>query len=128
MEKRWIFLIALLPFVLFALAGYQYGAFLLYMVPAIFCVVQYFYPTIILWGIFFLTFISGAGVYLYLLFSDLYKLATGVRPQALLDFDDSIVFITLVLVLVWIAYILFISRPDLSFSNTPSGNSNENTT
>ena len=84
------------------------------MIPAILCLVQFLYPTIFLWGIFFIIFLSGSAVYSFLLITDIYKIIVGIRPSTLLDIDDSVVFILLLAILIGITYILFISRPQLT--------------
>jgi len=84
------------------------------MIPALLCLVQFFYPTIFLWGLFFIIFLLGSAVYFFLLLSDIYKLIIGLRPAALLDVDDSVVFILLLAILIVITFVLFVSRPRLT--------------
>jgi len=110
-ELRWIYLIAAFPFIAFAFAGWDYGAFFLYITPAVLCLFQYFYPTVIGWFFFFSVFCVGAAAYLWLLLTDVIKLIIGERPRALLDADDSFVFILLEILLCAISYGLFKIRP-----------------
>ena len=110
-ELRWIYLVAAFPFIAFAIAGWEYGAFFLYITPAVICLIQYFYPTVIGWLFFFSIFCVGTAAYLWLLLTDVVKLFAGKRPSALLDCDDSIVFILLVILLSAISYGLFKIRP-----------------
>jgi hypothetical protein len=84
------------------------------MIPALLCLVQFFYPTIFLWGLFFIIFLSGSAVYCFLFLFDIYKLIIGLRPSALLDVDDSVVFILLLAILIGITFVLFVSRPRLT--------------
>ncbi len=114
MRRQWIFIIACIPFVLFGLIGAQYGAFFLYMIPGGLCIIQFFYPTIFLWGLFFIIFLSSSATYLFILLTDIFKLFNGLRPSALLDIDDSVVFILLLLILIGITFVLFFSRPRLT--------------
>ena len=53
----------------------------------------------------------GAAAYLWLLLTDVIKLFVGERPRALLDTDDSFVFILLEILLCAISYGLFKIRP-----------------
>lgn len=111
MNRRWIFLIAIIPFSLLALMGAEYGAFFLYFWPALLCLIQFIYPTIFLWGIFLIVFLSGSVAYFILILKDIYKLIVGSSPSILIDFDDSIVFILFFIILVAITLGIFLSRP-----------------
>lgn len=110
-KMRWIYLLAAFPIIAFALAGWEYGAFPLYITPAVLCLVQYFYPTVCGWFVFFSIFCIGSAAYFWLLFTDVIKIFVGDRPRALLDADDSFVFILLVILLCAITYGLFKLRP-----------------
>ena len=113
-------MIAVIPLILFGLISYEYGAFLLYIIPALLCLVQYFFPTIFLWGLFFTIFAAGSAIYSFLIISDIYKLIIGVYPSLLLDVNDSAAFILLLAILVGITFVLFTSRPRLSLTNGKS--------
>lgn len=115
LERRWIYIIIFGLLFLLAWMGTHYNikSVLLYLIPATLSIVQYLYPTVILWGTFFFLAFSSAGFYLYAMAFDMIKLITGVRPSILVDTDDSIIIIAFVCILVWIVYILFVSRPQL---------------
>ena len=113
-KRRWIFLVAFVLFTLVALIGADYGAFLIYMVPAMLCILQYFYPRILVWGILFVIFLLGSVMYSCLLIADIYRLVVGVRPWTLVDVNDSVVFILLSAIVVGITFVVFVSRPRLT--------------
>ena len=113
-KRNWIFIIGCILFVLLGLIGSQYGAFFIYMIPAVLCIIQFCYPTIFLWGLFLILFLSASTIYFILLLTDIYKLITGLRPIALMDLDDSFVFIFLLAILLGITIVLFFSRPKLT--------------
>ena len=86
---NWLYLAASLPFLLFAAWGAEYGAFWIYLAPAVLCVVQFFFPTRLGWGL--MTVLYGGAVVLYtgLAVADLWRLATGEPLDLFLDADDS---------------------------------------
>ena len=112
-KGRWLFVLASLPFLIFALIGREYGAFPLYIIPAVICIVQLFYSTMFSWIIIFSLYFIGSSVYVFLLIGDIVKIIKKVRPEALLDFDDSVVFILLVIILVVVTLGLLRYRPRL---------------
>lgn len=112
-KGQWLFIIASLPFLAFALIGWQYGAFYFYAIPAVICIAQIIYPTMFGWLAIFSLYFVGTSIYIVLLAGDILKIIIKVRPKALLDFDDSIVFIFFVVVLIAVTFGLFKYRPKL---------------
>ncbi len=110
-KAKWIYLIGSIPLAIFALIGLDYGAFFLYAIPAIILIFQFLYPTLVGWLFFLLIFTAGAITYTVLLISDIIKLAQGIRPSALVDIDDSIVFIFLIILLWGLTYGAFKMKP-----------------
>ena len=111
-KARWVYLLAAIPFVIFGLIGYDYGAAPLYAVPAILCLVQFLHPTMFLWYAFFGVFIAADALYLSLAFSDLFKFASGERPKVFVDADDSAGFALLIVTLLVVTAVLFRARPN----------------
>jgi hypothetical protein len=113
-QGSWIFLIAAVPWVLTALFAYEYGGFYFYIVPAVLCLVQYFYPTRFLWGCFFGIFTLAAVVYTGFFAVDLVRIIIGAQPDVFVDLDDSVMVLMFWSVLVFVPLFLFTHRPDLS--------------
>ena len=97
---------------LLALAGYKYGAFLYYIIPAILSLIHSIYPTFVVWGIFFIAFSAAAIFYILILLTDLFKLTVGLKPQMYFMTGDSMGYVFITIVLIVIAYLLFRSRPN----------------
>lgn len=112
-QGRWVYILGSITLLLFALWGWEYGAFMPYLPIAALCIVQCFYPTMIGWGILFCVYLTGAGMYLYIFFRDLFQLIIGSKSATsiLVDLDDSIVFITLIGLIMVIAFSLYKIRP-----------------
>jgi hypothetical protein len=109
----WIYMLAAIPLLFFALWGWEYGAFFLYFSLAALCLIQYFYPTILGWVILFSIYMAGAATYLYVYFKDLFQLLRGVKSgnSIFIDWDDSVVFTILIALIVAIALNLYKKRP-----------------
>lgn len=107
---NWLYLAASLPFLLFAAWGAEYGAFWIYLAPAVLCVVQFFFPTRLGWGL--VTVLYGGAVVLYagLAVADLWRLATG-EPLDLFDADDSVWFLVMLAFLYVLLVGLVVSSP-----------------
>lgn len=110
-KHKWIYLVGFVPWILIAIIGAEYGAFWFYVIPAILCLVQYFFPTILLWGVCFFLYLVPIIYYLNYLLADIYRLLVGIRPTAMVNYVDSLVFITFEIVLLLVTYFIFLSRP-----------------
>lgn len=110
---KWIYILATIPLLFFALWGWEYGAFVLYFAPAVLCLIQYLYPTILCWLILFSIYLAGAVAYLYLYFRDLFQVISGAKSgnSIFADWDDSVIFTILVALIVVIALKLYQKRP-----------------
>jgi hypothetical protein len=106
-KMRWVYLVAGIPFISFAIAGYHYDAFFTYLIPALLCLLQYYYPTIFGWIVFVLVYSLGSCGYLFLLIKDIIRYVEGKRTEILIDFGDSLVFISLLLLILIITFLLF---------------------
>ena len=113
MKGCWVFLFPAVVLSLIGITGYEYGALFLYLVPALICLAQCFYPTVFVRGLFFVIFSAGSAVYCVAILSDVYRLAVGGHPSILLDVDDSVVFILFLLILLVITFALYAIRPGL---------------
>lgn len=107
----WVYLLAALPLLVFALIGVEYGAFLLYLVPALICIIQFFRPTKVVWLVVSVVYLAGTATYVVALIADLVHLARGRQPSILVDSDDSAVFVLLVVFLVSVCFGLLKVRP-----------------
>ncbi|HSG31103.1 MAG TPA: hypothetical protein VLB82_06100 [Thermodesulfobacteriota bacterium] len=105
-SRSLIYLVAAIPFILVGLFGWEHGAFWFYLVPAIIAVVQFFKPRMFIWCLLLLIYFVASIQYFYLLIADIIRILTGGSPSALLDTDDSVVFITFVLVIVSVTVFL----------------------
>jgi len=112
-QKRWIFIIAAIPAMLFALWGWEYGAFFLYFPLAAICLCQFFYPTIAGWGFLFAVYSIGAVFYVYVFIRDIIQLILGDTSAAsiFVDLDDSFFFLILITVIVSVAFGLYRMKP-----------------
>ena len=111
---RWIFLVAALPFLFLAVLGIEYGAFFMYLVPSVLCVIQFLFPTLLGWFIVLVFCISACAVYGYVLAIDVLKLLSDQRPDKLINGTDATVFIVGFAVLLAISVILWVARPKLT--------------
>jgi hypothetical protein len=110
-KARWVFIIASLPFFLFSLWGYQYGAFIFYFIPGLICIAHFFYPTLFGWFFIFCLYIIGSCYYLFAVFEDIYKILGGRPSGIFLDFDDTIIFSILILIIIALTFALIKLRP-----------------
>jgi hypothetical protein len=110
-KARWIFIVASLPLFLFALMGLQYGAFFVYFGLGIICLWQVFYPTLIGWAFILLVFMGGASLYLIETVKDIIKIVSGERPNIFVDFDDSMFFGIVILLILVVAVVLIKAKP-----------------
>jgi hypothetical protein len=108
---NWLYLASSLPFLLFAAWGAEYGASWIYLAPAALCVVQFFFPTRLGWGL--VTVLYGGAVILYtgLALADLWRLATGEPLDLFLDADDSAWFLVMLAFLYVLLVGLVVSSP-----------------
>lgn len=112
-KGRWIYLLAAVPFFLFALTGIAYGAFLLYFLPALLCVIQFIRPTIFLWATILGMFTCGSVAYLFETGKELLGIIAGERAKIFLNAADSSVFTLLLVVLISISVALIRWKPEL---------------
>jgi len=110
-QGSWVYLLAALPLLVFAVVGLEYGAWAFYLIPALICVVQFFRPTKSVWFVLFLLYLVGTAAYVVALVKDIVQLGGGGQPSILLDSDDSVVFVLLVIYLLAVCYGLFRVRP-----------------
>jgi hypothetical protein len=110
-RSRWIFIIASLPFFLFALWGYQYGAFPFYFIPGLICIVQFFYPTLLGWFLIFCLYLIGSGLYIFVVLKDIFKMIGGQRSGIFVDLSDTVFFCILILLIFVLAVALIKLRP-----------------
>jgi len=110
-QGSWVYLLAAMPVLVFAIVGLEYGAWAFYLLPALLCLVQFFRPTKPVWFVLFVLYLVGTAAYVVALIKDVGQLADGGRPSILLDSDDSVVFVLLVLYLLAMCYGMFRVRP-----------------
>jgi hypothetical protein len=96
---------------LFALVGWEYGAFPLYTVLASICLLQAIRPTPLGWALVATLYGAGSATYLYLLVKDVIRIAGGDQASIFLTPGDGGVFILLVILLLAIDVALAIYRP-----------------
>lgn len=108
---RWFFLLAAVPLVLFALIGAAYGGFLPYALLATVCICQFFYPTLLGWGVVLLVAVAGLVSYGYAAVMDIVRLANGASPSIFLNTTDTFAFVLLIGVIATVAVGLIMNRP-----------------
>ena len=109
----WVYVLASVPLALFAVVGWEYGAFWLYFVPALICIAQFLRPTKPVWLFLVGLYLVGSAMYLVLLGQDLVRLVTA-EPKVLVDCDDALAVVALVVMLVGVTYGLLRVRPHRS--------------
>lgn len=109
-KGKWVYLLASLPFLLFALVGIEYGAFLLYFLPALLCVIQYIHPNIFLWASFLGIFTCGSVTFLFTFGKQLLGNFSG---QEITNAADLSALFLLISVLISISIALIRWKPDL---------------
>jgi hypothetical protein len=108
--SRLVYLAAALPFLAFALLGAEYGAFGLYLAPAVLCAVQFFFPTTLGWTLITVLYGSAVLLYTWLALADLWRLMRGEAVSLFLDSDDSLAFLFLLALLyLFLVALLFVS-------------------
>ena len=108
---RGVFVVAALPLAMFALVGWEYGAFPLYAVLASICLVQAIRPTLLGWALVATLYVAGSATYLNLLVKDVIGIAGGSQASIFLTPGDGSVFVLLVVLLLTIAVALAMHRP-----------------
>jgi hypothetical protein len=96
---------------LFALVGWEYGAFPLYAALASICLLQAIRPTLLGWALVATLYAAGSATYLYLLVKDVIGIAGGDQASIFLTPGDGSVFVLLVILLLAIDVALAIHRP-----------------
>lgn len=86
---RWVYLVASVPILLFALWGVEYGAFWFYLVPAVICIAQFFVPTRLGWFVVTGLYATGALLYTWVLAARLWRLFTDEGAALFLDPDEA---------------------------------------
>ena len=125
-KTRWLFILAATPLSLFALTGIAYGAFLLYAIPAALCFIQFFYPTLFVWGLVLALSAFAMFEYGYLLLLDIYRITDGNRAEVLQNPYDSFGFLLLFGIIVVVFFGLAFSRP-VPFLSEAQQNQSEST-
>ena len=99
------------PLTLFALMGWEHGAYV-FVIPALICVALMLWPVRLGAFILFWPFALLACIYGCLLVIDLFILLRGSSPSVLLDADDSMVFVAVELVFLVVSGLFFVmGRP-----------------
>jgi len=106
-----IFIVAALPCFIFAVAGWEYGAFPLYAILASICLLQARWPTLLAWAVVAVIYTTASAVYLYLMAEDVIGLARGKQPSIFLGPADDTVFVLLLIVLLAVDVGLVLHRP-----------------
>lgn len=104
--RRWTYLVAALPAVLAALAGWEMGAAPMYMALAVICAAQFAYPSRLGWWLSFLLFAGAAAHYIYLLAIDVVAWSQGGSRSILVDSSDTVVYLIWVGLLVVTVFLL----------------------
>lgn len=107
----WCYLLLSLPILLLATFGYVYGGFVLYSILAAVVIGQFFYPTLLGWGITLLFYAVCSGMYCYLLVTDIIDLIVGRRPTAFVNPSDSIGFLVLLSLVIGFLILTYKIRP-----------------
>jgi len=82
-----------------------------YALAATFCVAQFFLPTVVGWFLVAGFFSVVSAYYLLILVGDIGRLDEGVRASVMLDFDDSLMFLGFLFVLLSMTIWLLSSMP-----------------
>ncbi len=109
--RRWLFVLASLPIVLFGLMGAEYGVLPFYLAIAAVFLYQVFYPTLIVWFSVTLVYCVMVVAYVGQLIADLFSLLRGTRPSLFTDPDDSLFFGLLLAYMFALTMGLLFSRP-----------------
>jgi len=108
---RGILIVAALPCVIFALAGWEYGAFPLYAILASICLIQALWPTLLAWAVVVVIYTVSSVVYLYLGAQDVIGLARGRQASVFLNSGDDEAFLLLLVILLAVDIGLVLHRP-----------------
>ena len=107
----WCYLLLCLPILMLAAGGYVYGGFVLYSLLAAVVIGQFFYPTLLGWGITLLFYAIASGLYCYLLVTDIIDLIVGRRPTAFVNPSDANAFLILLSVAIGFFILTYKIRP-----------------
>jgi hypothetical protein len=108
--SRLVYLVVALPFLAFSVLGAEYGAFWLYLAPAVLCAVQFVFPTKLGWTLITVLYGSAVLLYTWLAVADLWRFASGENVSVFLDADDSLAFLLLLAFLyLFLVALLFVS-------------------
>lgn len=110
-KARWIFIVASMPFFLFSLWGNEYGAFPIYIIPSIICLAQFFCPTLLGWFFILCLYLIGSGLYIFVVIKDILKTLGGQGVGIFVDFDDTVIFCTLISLIIILAVSFIKLRP-----------------
>jgi hypothetical protein len=105
---RAVYAAAAAPALLFALMGWEHGAYMTFGVLGLICLGLAAWPARVGAAVLFWPFAAGACLYGWLLAKDLVVLAKGGAPAVLLDLDDSVVFLAVELTLIAVAALFLI--------------------
>jgi hypothetical protein len=111
--RRGSYLAAAVLLILVSLFASSYGLWSVapYALSAAFCLVQFFLPTVVGWSLVAGLFSVASSYYLLMLFRDIGRLREGTRVSAMLDFDDSVMFIAFLLVVISVTIWVLLSAP-----------------
>jgi hypothetical protein len=111
--RRGSYLAAAALLILVSLFASSYGLWSVapYAVAAAFCLVQFFLPTVVGWSLVAGLFSVASSYYLLMLLRDIGRLREGTRASAMLDFDDSAMFVAFLLVVLSVTIWVLFSAP-----------------
>jgi hypothetical protein len=111
-SRGFYLVVALLP-LFFALLGWQYGAFLVYFPLLVLSLLQVFYPTMLVWILLFISYLSGTVVFGHKFAIDLFTLISGSKSGVSLfaDADDAVVFSSIMALFIVITIGLWKIKP-----------------
>jgi hypothetical protein len=127
MSNGFVYVLAAIGCLVLGLIGGDYTFLLVILVPAVLCLIQAYYQWQPMWVVIFALYLLGSLFYGGLLIRDVIALSKGTRPQALLDFDDSVVFVVLVSYIVAVTWLLYRARPWRARAALSSNNALEQT-
>jgi hypothetical protein len=105
------YLVCALLFGIGAVAGFEYGALIPYLVPVALCLLQFAYPTPVGWASISALVAIATGLMLFALVRDVAGILGGRQPSVFLDLGDSVVFAGLNVLLIFLTLWLYRVRP-----------------
>lgn len=90
--RRWTYVVAALPILWAAIYATEAGGALPYLLAAVFCALQFVFPTLLGWYFTLTLYALATLYYSFILLADMYRVLVGSKPRILLDVSDSLVF------------------------------------